>query len=102
MRRKNAGLKSSQTVPAFQLFFSELVADDIFNPQKSNIECSSFKAAQQTSRIHALDESGVFGGVCARHDIPHHFLDMRNGEKFIYGNQILKNIVDEYPTKKVR
>ncbi len=46
------------------------------------------------SRNHRkdLDEAGVVGAFCARHETPIYIMDMKVGEKFIYADTILKNI----------
>jgi len=43
-----------------------------------------------------LDETGVFGVLCLRHEVPLIACDMFKGEKFSYPDMLLAKIVEEY------
>jgi hypothetical protein len=51
------------------------------NNSEHEQDCANFKAGNSTTRFSALDQSGIFGFVCARHETPLLFTDMFGGEK---------------------
>lgn len=57
--------------------------------------CSNFRAIDVMKKSDKFDESGLFGIVCARHDMPLLSCDMFGGEKFETADAVLVRLLNE-------
>jgi len=60
------------------------------------LPCSTFRAISQQKKSKNVDESGVFGVLCSRHDTPLSFTNMYGGEKFSYADMLLQSLIQKY------
>jgi hypothetical protein len=59
--------------------------------------CSDFTAGSinKTPSFVKLDETGVLGMFCARHGVPVKFVNMYTGERFLYGLELVKALIQD-------
>jgi hypothetical protein len=55
-------------------------------------ECSNFEAGSALRGSSAMDEKGLFGGFCARHEYPLAFAHLFHGERYAYPDMVLEEI----------